>query len=123
MVNICPVCGYPLQWPPRDFHICPSCGTEFGYDDAGRSHEELRSQWLDGGARWWSTSTPPPANWNPYFQLGNLAVGLFWAAFHTTGHNQVPPSGLSELMGSGSQQQGAAKAGLSDPIRSQLAAA
>jgi hypothetical protein len=123
MVNICPVCGYPLQWPPIDFHICPSCGTEFGYDDAGQSHEELRAQWLEGGARWWSTSTPRPANWNPYFQLGNLAVGLFSAAFHTTRHSQARPNGLSELVGAAVQQQGATKAGLGDPIGPRQAAA
>jgi len=123
MVNICPVCGYQMRLPPIDFHICPSCGTEFGYDDAGRTHADLRSQWLDGGAQWWSTDTPPPANWNPYVQLENLIVGLFPAAFHTGNYSQAPPTDLSELIGSGAQQRGAAKAGLGDPIGSRQAAA
>jgi hypothetical protein len=124
MVNICPVCGYSLQWPPMDFHICPSCGTEFGYDDAGESHANLRLRWLEGGACWWSTSTPPPPNWNPYVQIDNLLVGLFPAAFHATRYGQAPPRmGLSQLMGSGAQQQGASKAGLSSLPESQRAVA
>ncbi len=123
MVNICPVCGYHMQWPPIDYHICPSCGTEFGYDDAGRSHADLRSQWLEEGARWWSTHTPPPTNWNPYVQLDNLVVGLFPGAFHASRYSQAPPSGLSGLIGSGAQQQGATKAGLGGPVGSRQAAA
>lgn len=123
MVNICPVCGYPLQWPPIDFHICPSCGTEFGYDDAGHSHADLRARWLESGAHWWSTNTLPPANWNPDVQLDNLIVGSFPAAFHTGRYNQAPPTGLFELIGSGAQQQGATKAGLGGTIRSRQAAA
>jgi hypothetical protein len=122
MVNICPVCGYPLQWPPIDFHICPSCGTEFGYDDAGRKHADLRGQWLEGGARWWSINTPPPPSWNPYAQLDNLVVGLLPVAFRTTRHSQAPPNG-SELIGAGAQQQGATKAGLSALTESQRAMA
>jgi len=31
----CPVCFFDeLPYPPRDYHICPCCGTEFGNDDA-----------------------------------------------------------------------------------------
>lgn len=46
----CPVCGYGgLTEPPSDFTICP---TEFGYDDATRSHEELREEWVRNGSRW-----------------------------------------------------------------------
>jgi len=58
--NVCPVCGYFLEHPPADFTICPSCRTEFGYDDAGRTHAELRDSWLRGGAQWWSESVPKP---------------------------------------------------------------
>lgn len=72
MVNICPVCGYLLKWPPADFHICPSCGTEFGYDDAGRTHSELRAMWLRSGAEWWSPTTQRPEHWDAYLQLDNL---------------------------------------------------
>ena len=119
MVNICPVCGYQMAWPPIDFHVCPSCGTEFGYDDAGRSHVDLRSRWLEEGARWWSTNAPPPANWDPYVQLDNL-VEPFAAAFRTTRPNQAPHTGFSKLIASGLQT--AITAGLGEPAGSQHAA-
>ncbi len=41
----CPVCGYAMNYPPKDHHICPVCLTEFGYDDCGTSYEELRERW------------------------------------------------------------------------------
>ena len=72
----CPVCGYKkLTEPPRNFSICPSCGTEFGYDDAKRSHAELRTRWIEAGGQWFSRATHPPQNWNPFRQLaeGGLA--------------------------------------------------
>jgi hypothetical protein len=66
----CPVCGFAgLTEPPYDDHgcasfdICPSCGTEFGYDDAKQSYEELRRRWLASGALWWSQTTKPPLGW------------------------------------------------------------
>ena len=74
-MTICPVCGYLMQHPATDYHICPSCGTEFGYDDAGRSHAELRAEWLRSGAKWWSPVDPQPPQWDPYLQLENLASG------------------------------------------------
>jgi hypothetical protein len=69
----CPVCGYDdpklpqigAEW--RD-EICPSCGTQFGYDDASTSHEDLRQRWLNAGARW-SSRNPAPANFNGLDQL------------------------------------------------------
>lgn len=77
----CPVCGYPgLTEPPYDQHgcasfdICPSCGIEFGYDDAKRSHDELRAAWLAAGAPWRSRTTAPPPAWSPARQLE--AAGL-----------------------------------------------
>ena len=89
MVNLCPVCGYLMAYPPSDHHICPSCGTEFGYDDAGRSHTELRRIWLLTGPKWWSPVDPQPPDWNPIFQLSNLIswsssawTGLATAALH-----------------------------------------
>jgi hypothetical protein len=69
MVNICPVCGYQMLYPPTDHHICPSCGTEFGYDDAGTTYEDLRLRWLRNGANWWSPVDQPPPGWNPISQL------------------------------------------------------
>src|ERR1700678_4028583 len=63
----CPVCGFTgLTEAPYDehgcasFEICPSCGTEFGYDDANRSHEDLRKAWLAAGKTWWSQTIKPP---------------------------------------------------------------
>ena len=49
-MNICPACGYLMRFPPQDFHICPSCGTEFDYDNVGRSFAELRQAWISSGA-------------------------------------------------------------------------
>jgi hypothetical protein len=69
----CPVCLYPnLPYPPRDYHICPCCSTEFGNDDADRSVEQLREMWIAGGANWFFGR--PPDGWNPWEQLikGNL---------------------------------------------------
>ena len=71
---ICPVCGYnQLKYPPRDETICPSCYTEFGYDDATRNHAQLRAEWLANGAHWEGANVmPPPLGWNAYEQLSNL---------------------------------------------------
>jgi hypothetical protein len=57
----CPVCGFDsLEYPPEDFAICPSCGTEFGLDDANYTIEELRARWIKGGSQWWSISDSFP---------------------------------------------------------------
>jgi hypothetical protein len=73
---LCPVCGFAgLTEPPYDsagcasFDICPCCGTEFGYDDATKSHGELRKDWLAAGASWRSKAQGPPPNWDPLTQL------------------------------------------------------
>ena len=73
---MCDVCGYPrLRRPARDHIICPSCGTEFGLDDADPGaapvdiKARLRSQWIDHGMRWFSRVTHAPMNWNGYAQL------------------------------------------------------
>ena len=66
----CPVCGYPeLPVPPSDYEICPSCGTEFEYHDARRSHAQLRGEWIQSGAHWHSRVVSPPLGWNPWIQL------------------------------------------------------
>ncbi len=73
-MNTCLVCGYDkLRLPPDDGVICPSCGTQFGYTDAGVSHRELLRLWLERGNLWHSNVTPPPPGWNPYVQLKNLS--------------------------------------------------
>ena len=68
-MNNCPVCGYQMAYPANDFHICPSCGTEFGYDDSGTTYEDLRAQWLKTGPLWWSPVDPRPTGWNPFKQM------------------------------------------------------
>ena len=70
MSYLCPVCGYnKLRRPPKDYLICPSCGTEFDYHDSVLSYEELRWQWLAKGAKWHSRVVPPPPDWDPFVQL------------------------------------------------------
>jgi hypothetical protein len=61
---MCPVCFFPeMSEPPTDFAICPSCGTEFGYSDAGRTWDELRDGWIERGKRWHSRVIPQPSGW------------------------------------------------------------
>lgn len=74
------MCGYPhLTEPPYNEHgcashdICPCCGTQFGYDDAKRSHMQLRRRWALRGMKWWN-EFEPPSGWNPAAQLE--AAGL-----------------------------------------------
>ncbi len=52
-----------------DWLICPCCGTEFENDDVRKSHQELRDGWVSRGVPWFSTTTQPPVNWDPYRQL------------------------------------------------------
>jgi predicted amidophosphoribosyltransferase len=56
----CPVCSYGMADPPDNYNICPQCGTEFGFDDAGKTHQELREEWIKGGCKWWSKYVPKP---------------------------------------------------------------
>ena len=77
---MCPVCGYDeLKKPAANFSICPCCGTEFGYSDAGpepqrRIHASLRENWMNRGAIWHSQYTAPPRFWNPWAQLANAKM-------------------------------------------------
>ena len=84
MKYLCPVCGYTMDDPPRDYNICPSCGTEFGYHDSGRTYEELRWTWLNAGAEWWSPVDEKPPGWNPYQQLFKAGLGFQPTAASTT---------------------------------------
>jgi len=73
-VYTCPVCFYTgMQDPPRDYNICECCGTEFGNDDDVHTHEVLRVQWIDTGAKWFFRSAP--VGWNPWTQLFMANVG------------------------------------------------
>jgi hypothetical protein len=71
---ICPVCGFLLDYPPRDFNICPSCGVEFGADTVEYSYDELRQAWRERGQTWSSSVIERPANYNPQLQLQNLGA-------------------------------------------------
>ena len=58
------VCGYAgLEEPPYDevgcssFGMCPSCSTQFGYNDATFAHAELRKLWISKGMLWWEQSS------------------------------------------------------------------
>jgi hypothetical protein len=99
MNNMCPVCGFGLDFPPEDFNICPCCGTEFGYDDASRSYSELRKRWLRDGALWWSQYLTPPLGWDPWEQINGLFERPdFYASFRGTGI-QAMISGSSVIHG------------------------
>lgn len=96
MVNICPVCGFLMRYPARDWNICPSCGTEFGYDDAGRTHQQLRGIWISRGMPWWSPVEAPPIGWSAMEQLKRVLLNsasytspapIYWAAFEAMGAN------------------------------------
>jgi hypothetical protein len=52
-----------------DYNICPCCGTEFGLDDVEKSHADLRHEWLQRGAPWFSDELHPQPMWNPFVQL------------------------------------------------------
>jgi hypothetical protein len=60
-VFTCPVCEYAhMRGPPENHEICPSCGTQFDYDDATKTHAQLRAEWIAGGRKWYSKATLPP---------------------------------------------------------------
>jgi hypothetical protein len=64
----CPVCAFGnLPYPPKDYHICPCCSTEFGNDDAEFTYAQLREMWIAGMARWFFGNRPQ--YWNPWMQL------------------------------------------------------
>ncbi|MGH9150346.1 MAG: hypothetical protein ACRD0F_08400 [Acidimicrobiales bacterium] len=62
--------------------VCPSCGIQFGYDDAAASgpverrdaYERWREAWIRGGMQWFSPSRRPPARWDPHAQLRRLEL-------------------------------------------------
>jgi hypothetical protein len=77
MVNekLCTVCGYEMEEGPRDWNICPSCGTEFGLHDVNSTIDSLRTVWFAMGPRWHSSVVPQPANWNPFVQVAIVMSG------------------------------------------------
>lgn len=65
----CPVCGYPnLDDAPVNHEICRCCGTQFGYDDCQRSHEDIRKEWIANGAGWFLKGYEP-SEWSAEMQL------------------------------------------------------
>ena len=107
MTYTCPVCGFQnLPYPPLDYEICPSCGTEFEYDDARRRHVELRERWVHDGAPWHSIRIPKPYAWNAWVQLLNAGFGesvpldvstSFSGSFQET-EGSVPESDVREII-------------------------
>ena len=85
MKSFCPVCGYGLAFAtwdgdsPSD-EICPSCGIQFGYDDAAGGdlqardnvYDQWRESWIKRGMKWFSSGVPRPPDWNPDEQLRRL---------------------------------------------------
>ena len=77
MKELCPVCGYnELFSPPKNDMICPCCGTQFGYDDFQKTHEQLRENWLREGTPWHSRRTLPPVGWSAEIQLAQAGYTI-----------------------------------------------
>lgn len=63
-----------MPYPPEGYNICPCCGTEFENDDVEFTYQELRDNWINGGASWFYGN--PPLNWNAWSQLAQVAYGV-----------------------------------------------
>jgi hypothetical protein len=74
--NSCPVCGYQMEAPPKNYRICPSCGTEFGVNDVNASVAELRDAWIGTGPKWWSTTDASPPDWNGLEQMEKAGISV-----------------------------------------------
>ena len=69
----CPVCYYPYirNDPAKQLYdICPSCGIEYGYEDAGLEgpayyHKQLRKRWIAKGRPWCFKGHEPAGDRNP----------------------------------------------------------
>jgi rubredoxin len=86
--RVCPVCGFENEFEAYDagdlasFEICPSCGTQFGYDDHASTpaeravrHAALRTSWIAAGMRWHSVAERSPHDWDPEAQLRRVMTG------------------------------------------------
>jgi hypothetical protein len=78
----CPVCGYDLGFEPwregtPSDEIYPSCGIQFGYDDAAGGDPESRAsvyrrwreEWVGSGMPWRSAGVSAPDGWDSEAQL------------------------------------------------------
>src|SRR5882672_7518879 len=101
--NLCLVCGYGMDDPPRDYNVCPSCGTEYGVNDVNASYEELRKAWIRTGPKWWSKTDPEPENWSPSFQLASL--GPIFAEVYTTTTSSPQVLSAAHVLMSGTDNQ------------------
>ena len=70
--TLCTVCGYDMDYPPEDYNICPSCGTEFGLNDVNSTVPDLREAWIETGPVWWSRTDHQPIGWDAEKQLNLL---------------------------------------------------
>lgn len=83
----CPACGFGLQFEPwsksgPSDEICPSCGIQFGYDDAAGGKESARPEiyrrwrenWIAEGMAWHGDLEDLPDGWQPEKQL--IVLGL-----------------------------------------------
>jgi anaerobic ribonucleoside-triphosphate reductase len=62
MKFICPVCGYNMApYPPKEYNICPRCGTEFENADQTATYAELRQKWVDGGKQFFFPKDAKPS--------------------------------------------------------------
>jgi hypothetical protein len=107
--NLCPVCGYEMEAPPRNYRICPSCGTEFGVHDENASLEELRDSWIKTGPSWWSQTDPQPPDWNPFAQLAQLGLASgpiiqTTAVLRITSTTSSPIKPVTSWLGSAGQE-------------------
>ena len=65
--RFCRVCGYEPASPPwgedgrsPTFEICPSCGAEYGYNDATLAAVlRYRDRWLKAGGHWYDPQIRP----------------------------------------------------------------
>lgn len=81
----CPVCGYPDFQAFDDcglttYEICPSCGSQSGYDYSERSVEtdflKLRRSWVnDRGAKWYSSNSSPDG-WDAHEQMRDAGLSI-----------------------------------------------
>lgn len=70
----CPVCFFDrMPYPPRNYHICPCCGTEFGNDDSHFTHKQLREMWIASGAHWFFGEAPDEWESMKWLQLASAA--------------------------------------------------
>jgi|SRR5208337_2074308 len=74
--NLCPVCGFEMEAPPKNYNICSSCGTEFGVNDVNASIAELREAWMKTGPMWWSKTEPKPTDWDPLKQMEDAGIAI-----------------------------------------------